>query len=53
MTTIEDTGVSCVDCREGTYVKYVHGLHCRYCGQPKSKPVKTVQPVRAKVKNDE
>lgn len=52
--SMEDTGAPCKDCHEGTYVHYVHGLHCRYCGEPKIKqPVKAVQPTRTKVKNDD
>lgn len=52
--SMEDTGKTCVDCNEGTYVMYDHGLHCRHCGQPKLKqPVKAAQPTRTKVKKDE
>lgn len=52
--SMEDTGIPCTDCHEGTYVKYDDGSRCRYCGQPQYKqPVKAAQPTRTKVKKDE
>lgn len=37
MALYDDTGKTCKDCEIGTYVEYLHGIACRYCGelQPK------------------
>lgn len=48
MALYDDTGRPCVNCDNGTYVEYLDGNRCRYCGDPQKKRVAQV-----KGKNDE
>ncbi len=37
MALYDDSGKRCVDCEHGTYVEYLDGFRCRYCGEPQKK----------------
>lgn len=42
MALYDDTGKPCQNCDKGTYVEYLHGIACRFCGE--LQPKRTVTP---------
>jgi hypothetical protein len=43
MALYDDTGKTCVDCNTGTYVEYLDGIKCRYCGEPQKRRTVTTR----------